>query len=118
MRGLLGSLYLSCAIWSVIFCLPGEQGHQHEAPNRGQLRQPTVPAGLHRSFNVANAFDRDTVLIVAVNELVFKLADFVDENTKLVRNIRHVIITTFTPEGKLLLPLALVTDQNNIFFAT
>ena len=67
------------------------------------MRQRTVSAGLHRSFNVANALDRDAVLIVTINKLILKLADFIDQNAQLVRNIRDIIIASFTPEGELLL---------------
>lgn len=47
-------------------------------PYKEIRRQRTVSARLHRSLNVANALDSDTILIVAVNELILELADLVD----------------------------------------
>lgn len=46
-----------------------------------------VSAGLDGSFNVADALDSDTVLVVAVDELVFEFTDFVDQHTKLVCDV-------------------------------
>ena len=63
----------------------------------------TVSAGLYGCFNVANALDGHAVLVVAVDELVFELADFVDEDTQLVGDIGDVIIAALTPDGELLL---------------
>ena len=63
----------------------------------------TVSAGLDGSLNVANALDGDTVLVVAVDELVLELTNLVDEHTELVGDIGDVIIETLTPEGELLL---------------
>ena len=63
----------------------------------------TVSAGLDGSFNVANALDGDTILVVAVDELVLELTDLVDEHTELVGDIGDVIIETLAPNGELLL---------------
>ena len=63
----------------------------------------TVSAGLDGSLNVANALDGDTVLVVAVDELVLKLTDLVNEHTELVSDIGDVVIETLAPDGKLLL---------------
>ena len=63
----------------------------------------TVSAWLHGSFDVANALDSHTVLIVAIDELIFKFANFIDQDTELVCHIRNVVVTAFAPEGKLLL---------------
>lgn len=88
MRGLLGSLYLSWAIWSVIFCLPviGEDQHRSRL-SQGDLRVPTVTAGLYRSFDVANTLDGDAVLVITVDELILELTDFVNQDTKLIGDI-------------------------------
>lgn len=58
----------------------------------------TVSAGLDRSFNVANALDGHTILVVSVDKLVLKLANFVDQDTKLVRDIRNIVITSLAPD--------------------
>ena len=65
--------------------------------------QLTVTTWLDRSFDIADALDCDTVLIVAVDELIFKLADFVDQDTQLIRHIRDVVVASFAPDGELLL---------------
>ena len=58
----------------------------------------TVSAGLDGSFNVADTLDCHAVLVVAVNHLVLKLANLVDQDTKLIGNIRDIIVTCFTPD--------------------
>ena len=63
----------------------------------------TVSARLNRSFDVANALDRDTVLVITVNKLVLKLADLVDQDAEFIRDIRHIIVTRFAPDRELLL---------------
>ena len=63
----------------------------------------TVSAWLNGSLNVPDALDGHAVLVVAVNELVFELADLVNEHTKLIRHVRHVVVTCFSPDGELLL---------------
>lgn len=69
-----------------------------------QLQGPlTVSARLDRSFNVPNALDSHTVLVVAVDHLVFELANFVDQDTKLIGNIGDIVIASFSPDGELLL---------------
>lgn len=57
----------------------------------------TVSAGLDGSFDVADTLDCHAVLVVAVNHLVLKLANLVDQDTKLIGNIRDIIVTCFTP---------------------
>ena len=58
----------------------------------------TISARLDRGLNVANALDSHAVLVVAVDKLVLKLANFVDQDTKLIRDIRNVVVTRFTPD--------------------
>jgi hypothetical protein len=70
--------------------------------------QLTVSAGLDGSFNVADALDGDTVLVVAVDKLVLELTDLVNEHTELVGDIGNVIVETLAPDGELLLRLSLV----------
>lgn len=49
--------------------------------------QRTISARLYRCFDIANALDGDSVLIISIDELVFKLANLVNENTKLIRDV-------------------------------
>ena len=65
---------------------------------RGPKESLTVSARLDRSLNVANALNGHTVLVVAVDKLILKLTDFVNQHTKLVRNIRNIIVTCLTPD--------------------
>ena len=65
----------------------------------------TVSAGLDGSFNVADALDGDTVLVVLVDELVLELTNLVDQDTELVGDIRNVVVTSLTPNAKLLLSM-------------
>lgn len=63
----------------------------------------TVSAGLDGCLNVADALDGDTVLVVAVDELVLELTDLVNKHTELVGDVGNVIIETLAPDGELLL---------------
>lgn len=63
----------------------------------------TVSAGLHGGFDITDALDGDAVLVVAVDELIFELANLVDEHTKLVGHVGDVVIACLTPDGELLL---------------
>jgi len=63
----------------------------------------TVARRLDGGFDVADALDRNTILVVAVDELIFKLADFVDQDTELVCDIRDVVIAGLAPDRELLL---------------
>ena len=63
----------------------------------------TVSAWLDRSFNIPNALDSDTVLVIAVDELIFELANLVDEHTELVGDIGDIIFAGLAPDGELLL---------------
>ena len=63
----------------------------------------TVSAGLNRCLDVTNALDSDAVLVVAVDLLVFELSNLVDQDTKLVCDVRNVVVAGLTPDGELLL---------------
>lgn len=58
----------------------------------------TVTAGLNRGLDVTDALHRNSVLIVSVNILILQLADFVDEDTKLVGDVRDILICSLTPD--------------------
>jgi hypothetical protein len=47
----------------------------------------TISARLDGGFNIADALDGHTVLIVAVDELILELTNLVDEHTKLVSDV-------------------------------
>jgi hypothetical protein len=71
----------------------------------------TVTAGLDRRLDVTNALNSDTVLVVAVDILVLKLTDFVDQDTELVSNIRNIVVARFSPDRELLLQHQLVLGR-------
>jgi hypothetical protein len=59
----------------------------------------TVSAWLYRCLNVSDALDGDTVLVIAVDELVLKLANLVDKNAKFVGDIGNIVVASFSPDG-------------------
>lgn len=63
----------------------------------------TITAGLDGSLNVADTLDSHAVLIIAVDILVLKLTNLIDQHTELVGDIGYVIITSLAPDGQLLL---------------
>lgn len=62
-----------------------------------------VSAWLNGCLDVADALDGDSVLVVAVDELVFQLTNLVDEHTELVGDIGNVVVAALTPDRQLLL---------------
>jgi len=81
------------------------------APPRGAL---TIPAGLHRGFNVPDALHGDAVLVVAVDVLVLKLADFVEQHAQLVGHVRDILVAGLAPERELLLRHVLANCQRGV----
>lgn len=73
-----------------------------------------VSRWLDRSFNVADRLDGDTVLVVAIDELVFQFANLVDQDPELVGDITDIFVGTFTPDGELLLGARLVARDETI----
>ncbi len=71
-------------------------------------RRLTVTARLDRGLDVTDALDSDTVLVVAVDVLILKLTNLVNQDTKLVCNVRYVVVARLSPDGKLLLQNQLV----------
>lgn len=67
---------------------------------RGEL---TIAARLDGGLDVANALNGNSILVVPVNVLVLELADFVEQDSKLVRHVRDILISGLTPNGELLL---------------
>lgn len=59
----------------------------------------TVSAWLYRCLDVSDALDGNTVLVIAVNELVLKLANLVDKNAKFVGDIGNIVVASFSPDG-------------------
>jgi hypothetical protein len=63
-----------------------------------KIQQLTVTAGLDGRLNVADGLHGNTVLVVAVDELVLKLTNLVKQDTKLVGNVRNVIVACLAPD--------------------
>jgi hypothetical protein len=85
----------------VIFCLPAEKlVFEALGAHKAGL---TVAAGLDRGLDVADTLDGHAVLVIAVDVLVLKLANLVDEHTELVSDVRHIVVACLAPNGELLL---------------
>lgn len=79
-----------------------------------EYAQLTVTAGLDGGLDVANALDGHAVLVVAVDELILKLTDLINEDTELVGDIRDVIVTSLAPNGQLLLKqISIISSQTH-----
>lgn len=63
----------------------------------------TITTGLDGSLNVTDTLDGDSVLVVTVDKQVLKLTNLIEQNTKLVRHVRHILVACLTPDGELLL---------------
>ena len=70
----------------------------------------TVTAGLYGSLNVPDALDGHAVLVIAIDEQVLQFTNLVDQDTKLIRDVRHILVAGLTPEGKLLLGIYVSCD--------
>lgn len=58
----------------------------------------TVSARLHRCLDISNALHGHAILVISVDVLVLKFANFINEYTKLVSDVRDVFVASFTPE--------------------
>lgn len=92
LRNLIGDLLLACFHPLSVHVL-----------STSTLVVRTVSARLDRGFDVANAFDGDTVLIITIDVLILQFTNLVDQDTKLIRDIRHIVVAGLTPDGELLL---------------
>jgi hypothetical protein len=63
----------------------------------------TVSTWLNRRLNVANALDRNAVLVIAVDILVLQFADLIEKHAELVSDIRDILVAGLAPNGQLLL---------------
>lgn len=68
-----------------------------------QSRRLTISAGLDGRLDIPNTLHRNAILVVSVNILILKLANFVKQDTQLVCDIRDVFVAAFAPQGELLL---------------
>ena len=62
-----------------------------------------VAGWLDAGFDVTDGFYGYAVLVVAVDELVFEFANFVNKDSEFVGYVGDVVVAGFTPEGELLL---------------
>ena len=53
---------------------------------------------MHAGLNVPNALHGNAVLVVAVDVLVFELANLVEEDAELVGDVRYVFVAMFAPD--------------------
>lgn len=65
----------------------------------------TVSARLDRCLDIPNALDGDAVLVVSVDVLILKLANLVQEDAELVRDVRDIFVASLAPDRQLLLAL-------------
>lgn len=79
----------------------------------GDLRL-AVAAGLDGRLDVPDRLDRDPILVVPVDELIFELADLVDQDAELVGDVGDVVVAGFAPEGQLLLDRWSAANCNGI----
>lgn len=63
-----------------------------------EILKLTVAARLDGSLNVSDALNGHAVLVVAVDELVFELANLVDENAELVSDVGNIVVTSLAPD--------------------
>lgn len=111
MRGELGSLYFSWAIWSVIFCFPVRGRLACDGSCWKGLWRRTVSAGLHRSFYIPNTLHGDAVLVVSVDVLVLELTNLVQQNAQFVRDVGDILVAGLAPDRQLLLWKVLATAR-------
>jgi hypothetical protein len=63
----------------------------------------TVSAWLYRGFDITNALYCHAILVVTVNELIFKFANLIYQDSEFVGHVRDILIAGLPPKRKLLL---------------
>jgi hypothetical protein len=78
-------------------CVSWWDGPRYQS-RRSRRERPTISAWLNRRLDIPDALDGDTVLVIAIDELVLQLANLIDQNTQFIRNVRDIFIAFLAPD--------------------